>query len=71
MNEQFAFLKAPRFYAMTMANVSLVLLDPNFPTQPWYVSVGKFLALEGSTFTLIRTIDRATEQPKVTDAVTQ
>lgn len=52
------FLKATRFWAMTMANVSLILLDPNFPTQPWYVSLGKFLALEGGTFTLVKTVDK-------------
>lgn len=60
--EWYAFIFSNRFWAMTMTNISLVLLDPAFPADPWYKSVGKFLALEGAGFVTIRTIDRAAEK---------
>ena len=61
MSEQFAFLESNRFYALLITSASVVLIDPNFPTQKWYVSLGKFLGLVGTGFISIRTIDRATE----------
>lgn len=57
-----AFLTSTRFWAMTLTNVSLVLLDPNFATDKWYVSFGKFCALEGAGFWGTKTIDRLGEK---------
>ncbi len=63
--DEFKFLIKVRFWAMTMANVSVVLLDPAFPGQAWYATVGKFLALEGLTFTAVQTVDRNFGDKKV------
>lgn len=61
-DETWAFLRSTRFWAMTLTNASLVLLDPNFPTDKWYISVGKFCALEGAGFWGTKTIDRIGEK---------
>lgn len=54
----YSFITSTRFWAMTLTNVSLVLLDPNFPTDQWYTSLGKFCALEGAGFWGTKTIDK-------------
>jgi hypothetical protein len=56
------FLKSNRFWAMITGTLSAVLIDPAFPTQPWYISLGKFLALTSVGFVGIRTIDRFGEK---------
>ena len=48
MEDKFAFIFAPRFWAIVLNSVSITLIDPNFPTQPWYVTLGKFFALLAS-----------------------
>lgn len=58
MIEEFKFLFKVRFWSMVMADASAVLIDPAFQGQIWYVSLGKFLALLGITFTAVQTIDR-------------
>lgn len=60
MNEKFAFLTSTRFWAMVITSASVVLIDPAFATQPWYVSFGKFLGLVGAGFVTVKTIDRNT-----------
>ncbi len=55
---KFDFLTAPRFWSMVVASAGVILLDPSFPSQPWYVSLGKFLALVGAGFTTVGTIDK-------------
>ena len=57
-----SFLKANRFWALILGSASTILVDPAFPTQVWYVSLGKFFALLSAGFITIRTIDRAAEQ---------
>lgn len=55
------FLNSPRFWALILGSASTVLIDPSFPTQEWYISVGKFLGLVSAGFIVVRTTDRATE----------
>ena len=65
LSDEFKFLGKVRFWAMVMADASAVLIDPAFPTQAWYVSLGKFLALLGVSFTAIQTLDRNFGDKKV------
>ena len=58
LSQEWKFLGKVNFWAMTMANVSIVILDPAFPTQAWYISLAKFIALEGVTFTTVQTVNR-------------
>lgn len=62
MNKQFEFFTSNRFYAGVIGSASTVLIDPNFATQAWYVSLGKFLGLVSIVFITIRTVDRVSEQ---------
>lgn len=55
-----SFLASNRFWAIVITSASAVLIDPNFGTQPWYVSLAKFLGLVGAAFTVVRTVDRNT-----------
>lgn len=65
--EKLDFLTAPRFWALILGSISTVIIDPAFPTQVWYVSLGKFLGLISAGFITIRTVDRATEKIGGTD----
>jgi F0F1-type ATP synthase assembly protein I len=56
------FLTSNRFIALIIGSASVVLIDPNFGSQPWYISLGKFLGLVGAGFISIRTVDRFGEQ---------
>ena len=56
------FLTSNRFIALILGSASAVLVDPAFGTQPWYISLGKFLALVSAGFIGIRTADRFGEQ---------
>lgn len=58
----FSFLTSNRFWMAGMTSASLVLIDPSFSTQPWYVSLGKFLGSWAGQFIVIRTIDRASDK---------
>jgi hypothetical protein len=58
----YSFLGANRFWFMVLGAASAVLVDPELTTQPWYVSLGKFLGLLSAGFVTVRTIDRASEQ---------
>lgn len=69
MKDKFSFLFSTRFWSAIITSASVVLIDPAFGTQPWYVSLGKFLALLGVQFTIIRTADRASEQKVVAAGV--
>lgn len=70
MGTRFAFLTSNRFWAIILASLGSLLVDPAFPTQPWYVSLGKFLVLSGTGFTAVRTIDRhADKQVEAATAV--
>ncbi len=61
------FLTSNRFWALILGAASTVMLDPATPTQKLYVTIGKFLAIVTAGFVTIRTIDRTTEQPKITE----
>jgi len=61
-NEKFAFIYSTRFWSMVITSASVVLVDPTFPTTPWYVAVGKFLGLIAAGFTVIRTVDRNSDK---------
>lgn len=52
------FLQSERFWALIIGSASAVLIDPNFPIQQWYISVGKFFGLVAAGFIGIGTIDR-------------
>lgn len=56
------FLLAPRFWAMVLGSASTILIDPGFPTQMWYVSLGKFLALLSAGFITVGTVDRVSDK---------
>lgn len=56
------FLKATRFWAQELAAAGAILVDPGFATQPWYVSLGKFLIVSGTAFTVVKTADRVTDK---------
>lgn len=56
------FLTSNRFWAMVITSASAVLIDPSFATQPWYITLGKFLGLVGAGFVTVRTLDRASEK---------
>lgn len=59
---KFEFLTSTRFWALLTGSASTVLIDPGFITQPWYITLGKFLGLVSAGFITIRTVDRAFEQ---------
>lgn len=67
MSSQFDFLLSTRFWALLLGSASTILIDPAFPTQPWYLSLGKFLALVAAGFIGIRTIDRFGEKAGAVD----
>jgi len=56
------FLKSNRFWAGVVGSLSAVLIAPDFTTNPWFVSLGKFLGLLASVFIGIRTVDRLGEK---------
>ena len=57
----FSFLTSNRFIVLIVGSLATVLLDPEFPNQEWYISLGKFLQIIAAGFIAVRTIDRATE----------
>jgi hypothetical protein len=65
MSDDFKFLFKPRFWSMVMAAAGGTLLDPGFPNQTWYISLGKFLVILGGAFTAVGTIDRNFGDKKV------
>lgn len=67
MPSKLEFLYSTRFWTLLITSASAILIDPNFPTQEWYVSLGKFLALVGTGFIGIRTIDRFGEKSGAVD----
>lgn len=52
------FLGSNRFWALLFTVASGIFLMPDFPTQPWYINLGRFLAALGAGFITIRTVDR-------------
>ena len=56
------FLKSNAFYAGIIGSASIVLVDPNFATAKWYVTLGKFLGLVSVAFWGTRTLDRVTDK---------
>lgn len=56
------FLRSNRFWAGVVGSASVILISPDFATDVWYVSVGKFLGLLAGVFISIRTVDRFSEQ---------
>jgi len=60
--EELSFLGKMRFWAMTIASASFVLVDPATQTRPWYVSVGMFLSIWGAGFWGTQTVDRFGEK---------
>lgn len=61
MSEQLEFLASNRFWALVLGSASTILIDPNFSTQKWYVSVGKFFGLLAAGFIAIRSLDRTVD----------
>jgi len=62
MNPKFAFLTSNAFWSNVITSASVTLVDPNFPTQAWYVTLGKFLGLLSIAFTVVRTVDRSADK---------
>jgi len=58
------FLTSPRFYAMILGSASTVLVT-SFGTEPWHISLGKFLALVSAGFITIATIDKNVGQANI------
>lgn len=58
MNDKFAFLLSTRFWAIVLGSASTILVSPDFATDEWYVSLGKFIGYVATGFTVVRTIDR-------------
>lgn len=58
MNDKFSFLLSTRFWAIVLGSISTIIVQPEFATDEWYVSVGKILGLVSAGFTAVRTIDR-------------
>lgn len=56
------FLQSNRFWAGVVGSASAVLVAPSFVTNPWYVSLGKFLGLLATVFISVRTLDRLGEK---------
>jgi F0F1-type ATP synthase assembly protein I len=54
----FDFLTSNRFWSIVITSLSAILIDPSTSTQPWYVTLGKFLGILGTQFTIVRTVDR-------------
>ena len=62
-----SFLKANRWWFMVFGIAGGILLDPTFPTSPWYVTLGKFLTALGGLHLVVGTVDRNVD--KKTDAI--
>lgn len=58
MNDKFSFILSTRFWAIVLGSISTIIVQPEFATDEWYVSVGKILGLVSAGFTAVRTIDR-------------
>lgn len=59
---KFDFLNSERFWFLILGSAGTVLIDPSFPTQAWYASLGKFCGLVAAGFITIRTVDRTAEK---------
>jgi len=57
-----AFLKSNAFYAIIIGSASILLMDQEIATRPWYVSLGMFLSMVSAGFLGIRTVDRTTDK---------
>lgn len=68
MTNKYDFLTAPRFWAMVLGSASTVLVT-SFGTEPWYISLGKFLGLLSVGFVTVRTIDRAVDSKSTNTTV--
>ena len=62
MKTQFSFLTSNAFWSNVITSASVTLIDPNFPTQAWYVTLGKFLGILSAAFTVVRTLDRSADK---------
>lgn len=60
MNENFAFLKSTRFWALVLGSASTALV--NSAGEDWRVTLGKFLGLLSAGFIAIRTVDRTADK---------
>lgn len=58
MNDKFAFVYSTRFWAIVLGSISTIIVQPEFATDEWYVSVGKILGIVSAWFTAVKTIDR-------------
>lgn len=58
MTENLKFIVSPTFWSMVLTVSGGVLVDPNFPTQPWYITLGKWLLGVAGGFTVVGTINR-------------
>ncbi len=62
MTDRFAFLFSNRFWVLLLGAASTVLIDPNFPLQEWYITLGKFLGIVSAGFITINTLDRTSDK---------
>jgi hypothetical protein len=53
-----SFLTSERFYAVILGALGITLQDPEIATQPWYITVGKFITYASGGFATIGTVDR-------------
>lgn len=60
MNDNWAFLKSHRFWALVLGSASTVLV--NSAGESWQISVGRFLGLLSAGFIAIRTVDRTADK---------
>ena len=52
------FLKSERFYFLLIGAAAIVLQEPETADRPWYITLGRFLALVSGAFITIGTADR-------------
>ena len=62
MNNEFAFLSKMNFWVMVFGAANVTLIDPSFATQPWYVSLGKFLGLVSAGFVTVQQVHRMSDK---------
>ncbi len=67
MNEEskFSFIFSLRFWALVIGSASTVLVT-SFGTEPWYISLGKFLGLVSAGFISMGTIDKFSKKNTTT-----
>src|SRR3990167_5556365 len=61
-NIMLELLGSSRFWGVVITSASVTLTSPTFITDPWYVSLGKFLGYVAAGATAIRSWDRNSDK---------